>query len=83
MPDCQQANGGAVIVGDGVNATFDLCTFVGNGVPPCAEVQSTLVRPQRCLLCDRSPVKVVSTDSRRLSAGCTQKAAQHVRLNEP
>ncbi len=47
LPHCQQANGGAVVIGDGVNATFDLCTFLGNGVPPCAEVQSTLVRTLR------------------------------------
>ena len=32
------------MVGDGVNATFDLSTFLGNGIAPCAEVQSTLVR---------------------------------------
>ena len=40
---CQQANGGAVVIGDGVNATFNSCTFLGNGAPPCAEVHSTLV----------------------------------------
>ena len=41
---CMQANGGAIIVGDGVTATFDLCTFLGNGAPPCNEVAPTLVR---------------------------------------
>lgn len=44
-----QDYGGAVVIGDDVQASFDGCEFLDNGRPLCAEQDFTLVRMLHCL----------------------------------